>query len=176
MANLLCTCMHNWTHRNCRSLPNWLEPLEPIMQHLKHAFDAQCRIGWDQFFRGRISRQWKTAIETYYHERCPGESYTPNHWMRTTIDALWTFSMTLWQQRNASYLGMDSALTQEKRRKDTAIRTADISCDTIGNITPLHGLILYCNKISKILTWTKQHLDAYLATAEVICEWNVEPG
>jgi hypothetical protein len=24
--------------------------------------------------------------------------------------------------------------------------------------------------------WTKQHLDAYLALAEVICEWNIEPG
>jgi hypothetical protein len=26
------------------------------------------------------------------------------------------------------------------------------------------------------LQWTKQHLDAYLALAEVICEWNIEPG
>jgi hypothetical protein len=25
--------------------------------------------------------------------------------------------------------------------------------------------------------WTsKQHLDAYLALTEVICEWNIEPG
>jgi hypothetical protein len=24
--------------------------------------------------------------------------------------------------------------------------------------------------------WTKQHLDAYLALAEVLCEWNIEPG
>jgi hypothetical protein len=24
--------------------------------------------------------------------------------------------------------------------------------------------------------WTKQHLDAYLALAEVLCEWNIDPG
>jgi hypothetical protein len=24
--------------------------------------------------------------------------------------------------------------------------------------------------------WTKQHLDSYLALAEVICEWNIDPG
>jgi hypothetical protein len=28
----------------------------------------------------------------------------------------------------------------------------------------------------RILNWTKQHLDAYLATVEVICKQNVEPG
>jgi hypothetical protein len=27
-----------------------------------------------------------------------------------------------------------------------------------------------------MLNWTKQHLDTYLATAEMACEWNVEPG
>jgi hypothetical protein len=27
-----------------------------------------------------------------------------------------------------------------------------------------------------MLTWTKSHLDAYLATAEVILEQNVDPG
>jgi hypothetical protein len=26
------------------------------------------------------------------------------------------------------------------------------------------------------LQWTKQHLDAYLALAEVLCEWNIDPG
>ena len=26
------------------------------------------------------------------------------------------------------------------------------------------------------IQWTRQHLDSYLALAEVRCEWNVEPG
>ena len=26
------------------------------------------------------------------------------------------------------------------------------------------------------IQWTRQHLDSYLALAEVSCEWNVEPG
>jgi hypothetical protein len=30
--------------------------------------------------------------------------------------------------------------------------------------------------LEQILTWTKAHLDAYLATAEVILEQNVDPG
>jgi hypothetical protein len=47
---------------------------------------------------------------------------------------------------------------------------------TIENILPSDSLILHRAKITEILNWTKQHLDAYLATAEVICEQNVEPG
>jgi hypothetical protein len=30
--------------------------------------------------------------------------------------------------------------------------------------------------LEQILNWTKSHLNAYLATAEVILEWNVDPG
>ena len=47
---------------------------------------------------------------------------------------------------------------------------------TIGTVLPSDSLILHRAKVTEILNWTKQHLDAYLATVEVICEQNVEPG
>jgi hypothetical protein len=36
--------------------------------------------------------------------------------------------------------------------------------------------ILHARPLEQILTWTKAHLDAYLATAKVILEQNVDPG
>jgi hypothetical protein len=36
--------------------------------------------------------------------------------------------------------------------------------------------ILHARLLEEILNWTKVHLDAYLATAEVILEQNVDPG
>ena len=36
--------------------------------------------------------------------------------------------------------------------------------------------ILHSRPLEQILSWTKAHLDAYLATAEVILEQNVDPG
>jgi hypothetical protein len=143
---------------------------------LTTAFQSQHRIGWDQFFRGRIANDWKNAIGIYYHERHPGTAFTPDQWMRTTIDALWKFSMTLWRQRNASLHGENSILTLEKRRKETAIKAAAVYRETIGKVRPSDGLILHRQQILDILTWTKQHHDAYLVTAEVVCEWNIEPG
>jgi hypothetical protein len=44
---------------------------------------------------------------------------------------------------------------------------------TIHNVLPLDSLILHHAKVSEILNWTKQHLDASLAMVEVVCEWNL---
>jgi hypothetical protein len=47
----------------------------------------------------------------------------------------------------------------------------------LRNIFPSDSIILHRTRITDILNWTKQHLDAYLAAAgEVVCEQNVEPG
>jgi hypothetical protein len=96
--------------------------------------------------------------------------------MRTTIDAIWKFAMTLWRHCCTTYHGDNGALTKEQRQKAMATTTTTIYNDTIGNVRPSDGLILHQAKITKILHWTKQHLDAYLATAEVICKWNIKPG
>jgi hypothetical protein len=84
--------------------------------------------------------------------------------------------MTLWRQRNAAFHGTDSAITLEKWWTAAVTKATAVYLDTIGNVLPSDGLILHRACINVILTWTKQHLDAYLATAEMICEQNVEPG
>ena len=40
----------------------------------------------------------------------------------------------------------------------------------------LAGLNIVVGVAREILTWTKAHLDAFLATAKVILEQNVDPG
>jgi hypothetical protein len=37
-------------------------PEEPIQQQIRSAFTAQAKIGWDQFFHGRIAKaSWRIA-------------------------------------------------------------------------------------------------------------------
>jgi hypothetical protein len=96
--------------------------------------------------------------------------------MCTTIDGIWKLAMTLWHQCCATYHGENSALTLEKCRKEAANNATMVYNETIGNILSWDSLILHKAKINEILTWTKQHLDAYLATTKVICKWNIEPG
>ena len=57
-----------------------------------------------------------------------------------------------------------------------AIHTKEVYQETIGAITPMANLLLHQHNLNTMMNWTKQHLDAYLAMAEVLCEWNVEPG
>jgi hypothetical protein len=43
-------------------------------------------------------------------------------------------------------------------------------------VNEAESAILHARPLEQILTWTKAHLDAYLATAEVILEQNIDPG
>jgi hypothetical protein len=176
MATLLTDSMEHWIHRRRIAIPEWPLPHEPIMQDLTRAFNEQRNIGWDQFLRGRLAKSWADAIHTYYQLKRPGTAFTPDQWMRKTITALWTFSLTLWRHRNAELHGDTGILSKERTRKTTALHATQVYRDTIGSVLPSDSLLLHRQHISTILNWTKQHLDAYLAMAEVICAWNIEPG
>ena len=84
--------------------------------------------------------------------------------------------MTLWRQRCALYHGVNGIHTIKRNRKNAAARAATAYRETLGNLTPMANILLHRDSLNNMMTWTKQHLDAYLTTAEVLCEWNVEPG
>ena len=46
---------------------------------------------------------------------------------------------------------------------------------TIGNVSPMDSIVLHQAHIAEILNWTKEHLDAYLASAEVILDQHEAP-
>ena len=47
---------------------------------------------------------------------------------------------------------------------------------TKHSVNDEESALLHSCPLEEILTWTKAHLDAFLATAEVILEQNVDPG
>jgi hypothetical protein len=143
----------------------WNGPVEPIQQQIRSAFKAQAKIGWDQFLRGRIAKAWRIPIGTYYKIRQPGESFTLDQWMRTVIKELWVFSIAIWKQLNTELHGTNGAISMEQCRKETATEAVAVYQATIGNISPTYSVMLHHARIDEILKWTKEHLDAYLASA-----------
>ena len=134
LTNLLCDNMAHWITNWWRiPTPQWPTPEEPIMTAITSAFHSQKNIRWDQFFHGRLSKAWLTVIEIYYQEHRPGYIFTPNHWMRTTIDAIWTFSLTLWQQWCNSSHRLNGTQTLEQKCKATASWAKEVFQETIGN-------------------------------------------
>ena len=51
-------------------------------------------------------------------------------------------------------------------------------CSTVTkhSVNDEESALLHSRPLEEILTWTKAHLDAFLATAEVILEQNVDTG
>jgi hypothetical protein len=65
----------------------------------------------------------------------------------------------------------------EQRRKFTATEAAAVyQATTIGKVSPTDSFVLHHARIEEILKWTKEHLDAYLASADVIIDQRDEPG
>jgi hypothetical protein len=150
---------------------------EPIQQQIRSAFKAQATIGWDQLFCGRIAKAWSKPIGTYYKIRQPGESFTPDQWMRTVITELWVFSITIvWKQRNSDLHGTGGAISMEQRRKETATEAVAVDQSTIGKVSQMDSVVLHHARIEEILKWKKEHLDSYLASADAIIDQRDEPG
>jgi hypothetical protein len=97
--------------------------------------------------------------------------------MRTVIKELWVFSITIWKQRNSELHGTDGAISMEQRRKETATTDAvAVYQSTIGKVSQTDSIVLHHARIEEILKWTKEHLDAYLASADAIIDHRDEPG
>ena len=96
--------------------------------------------------------------------------------MRKTVDAIWQIFLMLWTCRNREKYGKDydkqCAITLETSQD--AVR--HLYERTKHSINDEESALLHSCPLEEILTWTKTHLDAFLATAEVILEQNVDPG
>jgi hypothetical protein len=68
LTQLICNSMDSWLARRPVLLPAWNGPEEPIQQQIRSAFKTQAKIGWDQFFHGRIAKAWRIPIGTWYHK------------------------------------------------------------------------------------------------------------
>jgi hypothetical protein len=96
----------------------------------------------------------------YYKIRQPGNSFTqPEQWMRTIIKELWVFSITIWKQRNSELHGTEQWLAPSQWKNGG--RTQPL----LGNVCQTDSVVLHHSRIEEILNWTKEHLDAYLASA-----------
>jgi hypothetical protein len=97
--------------------------------------------------------------------------------MRTVIKELWVFSIAIWKQRTTELQGTDGAISMEERRKETGTEAVAVYQSTIGKVSQKDSVVLHHARIEEILKWTKEHLDAYLASADVITiDQRYEPG
>jgi len=96
--------------------------------------------------------------------------------MQKTIDQLWQFYLTLWHCRNGELHGKDKEETRQIAIEATRNSVRQAYQRSLNRVSARDARILNQLPVDEILNWTKSHLDAYLATAEVVLEQNVDPG
>jgi hypothetical protein len=96
--------------------------------------------------------------------------------MLKTIDAIWQIFLTIWYTRNGELHGKDYEEQRAIALKTSHNKVSRIYEEANLYINDAKSRLLHGQPFEQILTWTKSHLDAYLATAEVILEHNIDPG
>jgi hypothetical protein len=89
--------------------------------------------------------------------------------MCKTAEAIWQIFLKIWLTRNGELYGKNYEEQKEialRMTRDEVTRIYEEAKHYVNDAGPLE----------QILNWSKAHLDAYLATAEVILEQNIDPG
>jgi hypothetical protein len=87
-----------------------------------------------------------------------------------TAGAIWKLALTLWRHPNKELHDDNGELSMEAKCKESLACMTAVYTDTIGNVSPSASLLLHQQRLTAMTNWNKQHLDAYLATAEMACE------
>jgi hypothetical protein len=108
------------------------------------------------------------AKTEYYKIHPPGESYTADQWMRSVIKELWELSIHIWKQWNTGLHEMTAQYHLNDVERTRQRKLKHIYENTIGKVSPTDSIVLHHSPINKIIKWSQEHLDAYLASADII--------
>lgn len=79
---------------------------EEGMMHVQYALNEQDAIGWDQFFKRRLSKEWQMIQDHKYErlrkqgEKIPSHHQTGMWWTTRMIRLIIYFALNEWQVRN----------------------------------------------------------------------------
>ena len=152
------------------------EPNQHLRQLANEAFVHQNNVGWGHFLRGRLSLHWKLRVAERYECRQPGDTRNPSLWVTKTVDAVWDLFLVTWTARNGELRGKSCEEQRAIALKATQSEVSRIREEARRRATGAERAVLSARPLEEILSWTKAHLDACLATAEVTLEQSVDPG
>jgi hypothetical protein len=93
---------HYLQEENEPPTPQAPAPFQPTLNNarnlLRQAYRAQSAVGWENFMKGRIFRQWETHIA--FHIRQKQICLTSKEWGAKLIIALWDHLHQIWTFRN----------------------------------------------------------------------------
>jgi hypothetical protein len=92
------------------------------------------------------------------------------------VEAIWQIFLKIWLTRNCKLYGKNYEEQWEIALETTRSKVKRIHEYAKHYVNDEESCMLHGRPLEQILNWTKSHLDAYLATAKVILEQNIDPG
>ena len=103
LVGIIMRILYKYTQRQLQALGEWSLQNESNSGQLEQLVQEQELIGWDNFFKGRISKHWSTLQEQHYSTldlpECQAYK-TGKWWASHVIRQLIYFSLNAWQIRN----------------------------------------------------------------------------
>ena len=84
---------------------------------LQIAFTEQTSIGWDNTWKGRISKRWGEAVAQHYRQCEYGEIYNAKRWTQSTVKQLYLWLELQWKTRNEGLYGVNTTEQAAKRQE-----------------------------------------------------------
>ena len=140
---------------------------DSIERQTSLAHSEQSILGWDQAFKGRLSKKWTHAQGMWYDnmrhnlhstEKFP-KSYTGPIWMKKLVAQLIFYNLNRWQIRNEAAHASDTAAEYEHTRdryKETITALYQKNADSEGTTS------IYRQPLSDVLTMSNERLSNWL--------------
>jgi hypothetical protein len=90
----------------------------PLELQSRALLPEQCKIGWGQAIRGRVSRKWGVAQQMYKRERFNQVDPVPTKWAANMIFHLRKFGIDRWIARNEYIHGKSEQEQEDKRNEE----------------------------------------------------------
>ena len=66
------------------------------------AFDAQSQIGWDNFCRGFVSKEWQKCMSSHYDQHHRGDiTLAGDRWAAKFVQEIHEYGLSVWNHRNS---------------------------------------------------------------------------
>ena len=143
---------------------------------LADAFDSQCKIGWEEMIRGRLSAKWGDIMQKHYRSTNARKSLTRDAWETTMIGKLWAIFEHTWQARNGLLHGKND--TESKHLLTTKLNQSikDIYLYDRNTISP-HDRRLLQMPLATILHKNTAYKQAWMKSIQIAKEaWAREQG
>ena len=140
----------------------------PIQQHelsfsadpdITAAIDEQEKIGWINFYRGRISQKWNVTQDNHNKNNPNTSNHDIFQWATKIVTTMWHGFLLLWEERK-----------QDQHGRDKIQQTATLRQNLLKRTRQLYSKIhLYDNEDKRFFTTTLEQWEQ--ATNNAIQDW-----